>query len=439
MWFLFAWIINIIVCESQTSDCAVSLKCKWSVDNYELDLTPFQIMGYNLTTPDTVYDYHISICNNLIPTTDGSGRWKYMAAKTNKTDTEITYLGYFDGNVKPTITFNENSAIKWHFQYSEYPFFFALEFICDFNESLYLTSYMKIIDVIEVLPNQYKMSILSYYVCQNVTVPYDLGKNQCIWYDETNNSSILDLRSIYGQNIRDGVYNLVVCENKLYPLDGVFSQCSNCCGMYGSSYIDSIWDPSVKPVFDSDSNTWSFMYSFGANSGFLMQWICDPKGRKYHVIGSHTNFVKIVSKYACPPNYCVFMDKNDNMLDLSNLTGIRIGKITNNMLYQYTPCTNNVGCNGKSVMAMRWDIEQRKCDPYLAEWDGFEGYTLSYNQSISEWHFKYTNGETCNDGSNTQFDIYFTCNSHVTKWNVTNIEAINNCLYVMYIDSIYAC
>ena len=91
-------------------------------------------------------------------------------------------------------------------------------------------------------------------------------------------------------------------------------------------------------------------------------------------------------------------------------------------------------------MAIRWNIAQQKCDPYLAIWNGFDGYDLSYDIGTKQWKFAYYNGEFCElFQANTSFNIYWTCNQTVSTYAVTDVLTIDRCAFAMYIDSAYAC
>eukprot|EP01084_Bolivina_argentea_P270500 459975_1 len=79
--------------------------CKWSVDSYELDLTPFQLMGLNLTGHDkNNNDYYYTPCNNLIPY-HGSYRMEYMAVQVH--DDDERNLAQYNQTIGPVIRFDE--------------------------------------------------------------------------------------------------------------------------------------------------------------------------------------------------------------------------------------------------------------------------------------------------------------------------------------------
>eukprot|EP01084_Bolivina_argentea_P115553 205468_1 len=395
------------------SSCQYSLPCKWTVDNHTLDLTAFQIIGLNLTGQDIEYTYELTLCNNLFPNTQ-------MVQQTKINDpSKVNYLARYSKFVMPSIQLDSNSAIKsWYFDYSQN---LSLQFICDYHQPL--TSYMEIVQILEIVPYKYLIQVSSLYACENVIAPYNLSYDQCIWYDEAT-SSTLDLRPLYGRVISnyDSAYEYTVCQDAFYR----YSQC----GMWGKEYVAD--------------GSWTF--SYGARHDNIIKWVCDRTIDTYKVL-SYSGYLEIASQFACTaPVDCVFIDpdNNENVLDLRDLQG-QLYQIINNDFaysYQYTPCTNFLTCNSKeSVMAMRWNIAQRECDPYLAVYDGFNGYTLFYNESATQWGFTYNNGDLCPDEQfpNVELNIYWTCNQTTTNAYITKVDTTNACNYSMYIESSYAC
>eukprot|EP01083_Nonionella_stella_P256056 878050_1 len=84
--------------------------CKWTVDDYELDLTPFQFMGINLTTSDNNGNaFYFAPCNNLLPSTSsGNNLFQYMAVVVNNQQ-ETRNLARYSKNVNPTIKFDADA------------------------------------------------------------------------------------------------------------------------------------------------------------------------------------------------------------------------------------------------------------------------------------------------------------------------------------------
>lgn len=152
--------------------------------------------------------------------------------------------------------------------------------------------------------------------------------------------------------------------------------------------------------------------------------------------------------FACPEELrCIFDDETSgNTLDLTDLSGEMIKYINNDSLsysFEYTVCKNNLDCqtDGDS-MAIRWDISTQSCDRKLAIWNGYNGYDLSYDDTsgVKQWKFSYSNGDYCQvTRRNTEFNIYWRCNSSVSSWIVTDTDTVNQCDFSMYIDSKYAC
>eukprot|EP01084_Bolivina_argentea_P054089 99214_1 len=402
--------------------------CAWNVDGYTLNLTVFQQMGMNLTGQDFQYNYSFSPCNNLIS--------KQMAIQYNVQKTKR--LATYDSAIQPTIHFNSNSKIVWTFKYTAN---FSIQFICIDQEEI--ESYMEITKILEIAPDQFLMQISSYYVCDNINIPNDLFINQCIWYDQLQNDSVLDLTPLYGTIISSGYAMYSVCQDALYYSNAISAQI---CGMYTyiltAPYIYNVpWDPFIQPSLDLVTNSWRFQYD-----DVTIDWICDTQVQDYKVTKSSRYLMEISSQYACSAHQCLFVDpnNNENVLDLTYLEGEILTYFDGELLYswEYSVCSNTIECDDKDVMAIRWDIKQRKCNPYLGIWQGLSGYKLRYNARNKEWMFTYTNGDICSTlqhDSNIELDIYWKCNEDGVDYNITNVNTINQCHYAMYVESKYAC
>eukprot|EP01084_Bolivina_argentea_P270502 459980_1 len=425
-------------------ECA-GFVCKWTIQDYELDLTQFQLMGINLTASDSNGNtFSFTPCNNLLPGT--FSQWQYMAVEVDNQKNR-NYLAEYDPNIAPVIRFDVNQEPIWSFQYNSN---FSVEYICHYNPNW--SSFMEISQIFEVYPGSFLLRITSHFVCDNVTVSDELSRNQCFW---SSYGQVLDLRPLYGKEIIYDNYRLYVCQNSWYRTDGRCSSSgTGCCAMYGYTssggylYANGIYDSSVQPWYDIFSDIWKFEYkasAYGSSDTFTLQWVCDPQVTSYRVLSQSQYSLRISSIYACAEEKkCIFSDGDDedNILDLTHLYGDQIRYISDDVTYsfEYTICGNDILCNGTtSVMAIRWNINETICDPFLAIWDGFNGYDLSYDDDLAQWKFAYFNGEQCLGPRNTEFDIYWRCNQSVPNWKVTNVESINECHYSMYIDSFYAC
>eukprot|EP01084_Bolivina_argentea_P118506 210251_1 len=428
---------------SQSGACDVELPCKWIVDGHELDFTPFQRIGLTLTGGDIQYTYKYSICNNLarLYKSTQNGYYPYPGypySMIQQTDNNHhTYLANYDPFITPSIKLNEDfQPILWYFNYSQN---FSVQFSCNYSIPM-VPPYFQMTQVLELLPGRFLMQISSAFVCHDITAPYNLSYDECIWFDEAS-GAVLDLRQFYGDTITSGIYTYTVCQNG-------FRAPRPYCGMFGSQVSQSpdmyaLWYPSYQPQYDPDEVTWTFRIS---NYNNAFQWICDHSIDIYQVVTITGMKIAIASKHACnQPEECVFIDPDNpqNSLNLQTVTGDMIEFIGDDLTYsyQYTPCSNYVDCNGELVMAQRWNIAERTCDRYLAKYDVFDGYKLFYNESAVEWKFTYYNGEPCTNGqiSNTEFEIYWTCNQSVNGWDVINVEEIDECVYSMHIDSSIAC
>eukprot|EP01084_Bolivina_argentea_P250723 420236_1 len=451
MSMFYEFIIAFILKRTEATYCnsnnyQSSFWCKWEVDDYTLDLTAFQMNGMNLTGQDINYKYWFSPCNNLI-----YGPNKYekemgyyqMAVQYNKD--EINYLAKVNGTwIEPEINFNSNNKITWTFKYSPT---FSWMYICVDQDAI--QSYMEITDILEITPGNFMIQISSYFVCQDVEVPPDLFMDQCIWYDEYN-SSTLDLSPLYGKHFdlnqgSKGNVHYQICSNGLYDRYE-YKTHNYVCGMYWyedyfweNGYI-SPWNYSVQPILNISTYSWIFEYEY-----VTLEWICDTQVTYAKIIYQSRSFAQITSQYACSAHECIFYDpdNNENTLDLTYLQGQYVKYIDQDLQYgwEYAICQNDVGCDDIDVMAMRWNIYQRKCDPYLALWEGKNGYNITYNKSNKEWKFVYKNGELCSNQPEmfVEFNLYWKCNVTGTNWTVTNVESINDCIYAMYVSSKYAC
>eukprot|EP01084_Bolivina_argentea_P267606 454309_1 len=205
------WLVMIQYCIGQSINCP--FKCRWTVLNYTLDLTAFQLVGANLSMFDRPYWYHYSPCNNLLGGygTDYGGP-EYMIGTVDQG--KETILGYADLNVEPTIKFNKDSNIVWNFKYNAN---FSIEFVCNHS-----APFLNITQILETMPNVYLMEISTMFACNDSIANYSYNSNQCRW----NNSNMysLDLSPLFGTNIEwvvhetnaDYYFNYYVCQDYYY-------------------------------------------------------------------------------------------------------------------------------------------------------------------------------------------------------------------------------
>eukprot|EP01084_Bolivina_argentea_P082863 150038_1 len=387
-----------------------SFKSSWTVQNITLDLTAFQNIGLNLTgtVTDDSYIYYYSPCNNLqFPYASGA---KCMITKQRKGSKNVQCVSQYT-NTAPTISFNKKNNIIWNFVYNAN---ISVQYICDPDASL-LPPYMEIKQILEIYPNEFLMQIVSYYVCPGYMAPHTLGINECIWND-TSNLHILNLTMLYGTEILVHLQpaSSDLMEQVYYVCQDLFHDTYSC-GMFADKMknqpwmIDSFWNATIIPTFNATSNNWTFLYLSNINwqiSTFKrISWICNAAIDTYHVSYANVYALELESKYACP-TICNFISNDKkHSLDLHPVSGQMIKALNSDLTYsyEYTPCSNYVQCNGLNVMAMRWDIQQKRCDPYLAKFEGNinneDGYNLTYNINDQQWHFTYFNGEICQNNS----------------------------------------
>eukprot|EP01084_Bolivina_argentea_P075589 137012_1 len=118
---VFVICLQIIINQCDCGQCSGSplMKCKWTVKNDMLDLTAFQMSGTYLTGQENGFKYYFSPCNNYIIGNNSiiDNNKGYMVAITGNKGKK--YLARFDGKILPTIGYNNNSDIIWHFVYNK--------------------------------------------------------------------------------------------------------------------------------------------------------------------------------------------------------------------------------------------------------------------------------------------------------------------------------
>eukprot|EP01084_Bolivina_argentea_P195740 335714_1 len=412
-------------------------------------------MGTNITGKDSQYSYVFSPVNNLAS--------KYMLRQysLNGKATGLSIRVKVDGiiRINPEISFNKDDNIIWTFEYSSNV---SIQYICD-PQAKTISPYMEFTNILEIIPGKYLFQVSSSFFCSGNIAPILLSKNQCIWNDSSSSLFTLNLTSLYGKEIIFGSarypYKYSICGDMIYVNGGTNADMADLCCMvgywesdFGSEYLYNYWDSSILPTYNSTDNSWTFLYPCqikNSCNNLKIIWICDPTIDPYNVVdfqppSGYVKSVTIKSKYAC--NDVCYFTSNDGKysLDLHSLSGETIYETNDDSTYsiEYTPCSNYVQCNNKDVMAMRWNIENRECDPYLAVFAGnnFSGYNLSYDTINEQYHFAYYNGDTCaEDGSDDIFNIYWKCNKIVLSWKVTKVETINECEYAMYIETNKIC
>eukprot|EP01084_Bolivina_argentea_P256085 431029_1 len=454
-------ILMFVLFQIHNNEC--NCPCSWSSNGATLDLSAFVEMPIDIEGTDSFGEkYRYSPCTNKYYQDNRLGGYLYSMVSG-------TYGQYaiFPGNVYDNPAVYNNGI--WSFKYSTgythvggcgYNVKLDILWIC--NNTINEYPYYNFIDVKELFPCIFQMEIESYYACNTTIQPSPMEtiqKKQCIW---NYNNYVLNLTDLYGEILGydkcSGVCSYSVCTDNS-PVINPINQWQYQCGMIVNgnpqNSVYAFWDPEVEPVYNDDNETWTFQYrsiysGYATNdNNAMIHWFCGSQ--RYYVVSvvSEVNqkterwrIWNISSSYACveKQRFCVFTD-GINQLNLTTIAGKEIHYLDDDELYSYiyTPCSNDVACDNINVMSMKWNINTRKCQQNLAIWeDNYDN--VNYIGGIDkQWKFEYQNGEICVDNINTNFTIYWECNTSANNWKVTQFKEINECDYQMTIQSALVC
>ena len=135
----------------------------------------------------------------------------------------------------------------------------------------------------------------------------------------------------------------------------------------------------------------------------------------------------------------------NNELNLTSISkDVIVGQDTNNIsqIFLYTPCNNNIQCESTKAMAVLNDFETDSCSKYLAKWEGVNGAHMNVNYDKANngsWQFVLTNGQNCNGGYESAFEIFWICDKSVNPFKLISSTTTGICSYQMVITSYLAC
>ena len=93
-------------------------------------------------------------------------------------------------------------------------------------------------------------------------------------------------------------------------------------------------------------------------------------------------------------------------------------------------------------MAVVDDFETNSCSKYLAIWEGVNGKDMMVNYDKANngsWQFVFSNGEKCNGGYESVFEVYWICDRNVNPFKLISSSTTGICSYQMVISSYLAC
>ena len=212
---------------------------------------------------------------------------------------------------------------------------------------------------------------------------------------------------------------------------------TNGLGMFVFVCMYELMRYNINNETDTDGESLSIRFFCGNTTLDTDKTTCGSESNSNYYLNLYTS-----NSPACNGK-CIYND-NGKSLNLSGLIGMSFvgySNNTDNYIYAYSPCMNGISCiddDGKTTSAMIYREEYNilKCDPVLAYFD--EAILPEYNNIDKYWEFIYIRSHACN-GTSLITVVKWYCNHNIKTASIKFGGIIDDCIYELQLESVFAC